>query len=51
MAQITVRIPDEYKEFLDKKAVEEDRNLSWLVRKAIENYIHGCQVVQNVEEN
>jgi len=50
MAQITVRIPDEDKEFLDKKAAEEDRNISWVVRKAIKYYIDGCQTVENTEE-
>ena len=41
MAQITVRIPDEDKERLEKIAQEEDRNLSWAVRKAIQHFIDG----------
>lgn len=39
MAKITVIIPDEMKEGLDKTAVKEERNLSWVVRKAIQEYL------------
>ena len=41
MAQINVRIPDEMKEELDKIAVEEERKVSWVVRKAIQQYLDG----------
>ena len=46
-AQINVRISDEDKEILDKIAKEEDRTVSWLVRKAIQLYVEGKQ--QNVD--
>jgi predicted transcriptional regulator len=39
MAKICVILPDEVKEEIDKVAKEQDRNLSWIVRKAIEEYL------------
>jgi predicted transcriptional regulator len=39
MAKICVILPDEVKEEIDKVAKEQDRNLSWVVRKAIEEYL------------
>lgn len=39
MAKICVILPDEMKEEVDKVAKEQDRNLSWIVRKAIEAYL------------
>lgn len=39
MAKICVILPDEMKEEVDKVAKEQDRNLSWIVRKAIEEYL------------
>ena len=39
MARISVIIPDDMKEKIDKLAAEQERNLSWIVRKALENYI------------
>lgn len=39
MAKICVILPDEMKEEIDKVAKEQDRNLSWIVRKAIEKYL------------
>ena len=39
MAKICVILPDEMKEEIDKVAKEQDRNLSWIVRKAIEEYL------------
>lgn len=47
MARITVIIPDEMKEAIDKKAELEDRNLSWVVRKAIQEYLDK----ENKKEN
>jgi predicted transcriptional regulator len=48
-AQINVRISDEDKEILDKIAKEEDRTVSWLVRKAIQLYVESKQQNVNVE--
>lgn len=39
MAKITVIIPDEMKQGLDDIAIKEERNLSWVVRKAIQEYL------------
>lgn len=39
MAKICVILPDEMKEEIDKVAKEQERNLSWVVRKAIEEYL------------
>ena len=39
MAKICVILPDEMKEEIDRIAKEQDRNLSWIVRKAIEEYL------------
>lgn len=36
---ISVIIPVDVKEKLDKKAKEEERTLSWIVRKAIQEYL------------
>lgn len=47
MARITVIIPDEMKTAIDKIAKEEDRNLSWVVRKAIQDYLDR----KNCKEN
>ena len=43
MAKICVIIPDDMKEKIDKVAENQERNLSWVVRKAIENYIGGLE--------
>ena len=39
MAQITVRIPDEDRNKLEQIAKEEDRKISYIVRKAIREYL------------
>ena len=39
MAKICVILPDEMKEEIDRIAKKQDRNLSWIVRKAIEEYL------------
>lgn len=39
MARLSVIIPDEMKIKLDSVAEEQDRNLSYIVRKALEQYI------------
>ena len=39
MIRITVMLPEEHKDILEKIAKEEDRNLSWMVRKAVQEYI------------
>ena len=39
MAKICVILPDETKEEIEKIAKEQERNLSWVVRKAIEEYL------------
>ena len=39
MAKICVILPDEMKEEVDRIAKKQDRNLSWIVRKAIEEYL------------
>ena len=39
MAKICVILPDDMKEDIDRVAKEQDRNLSWVVRKAIEEYL------------
>lgn len=36
---ITVEIPPEVKQELSKIAQEDDRSVSWVVRKAIEQYL------------
>ena len=39
MIRITVMLPEEYKNILEKMAKKEDRNLSWMVRKAVQEFI------------
>lgn len=39
MAQITVRIPDEDRDKLEQIAQEEDRKISYIVRRAIQEYL------------
>ena len=39
MARITIIIPDETKNKLEQIAQDEDRNLSYVVRKAIQEYL------------
>lgn len=39
MARLSVIIPDEMKIKLDSIAEKQDRNLSYVVRKVLENYI------------
>lgn len=36
---ISVVIPDEMRQELDKQAAALERNISWVVRKAIEEYL------------
>ena len=50
MAQINVRIPDEDRDKLEQIAQEQDRNISWLVRKAIQLYIQGQNKCQDIED-
>lgn len=49
MAQINVRITDEDRDQLEKIGQEMDRSISWLVRKAITQFINGYQ--DKEEEN
>ena len=49
MARISVIIPDDMKEQIDKVAAEQERNLSWVVRKALEDYIRGCEETERLE--
>lgn len=46
MAQITVRISDEDRDKLEKIAQEEDRKISYIVRRAIQEYLNGLQAVK-----
>lgn len=41
MVRINALIPEEDKVVLEKIAQEEERNLSWVVRKAIQEYIEN----------
>ena len=41
MIRINALIPEEDKVILEKIAQEEERNLSWVVRKAIQEYIEN----------
>lgn len=41
MIRINALIPEEDKIVLEKIAQEEERNLSWVVRKAIQEYIEN----------
>lgn len=40
---ISVIVSDEMRAELEKIAAEEERNLSWVVRKALQQYIDGRQ--------
>jgi predicted DNA-binding protein len=46
MAQINVRISDEDRDILMEMAKEEDRTISYIVRKAIAHYIEQHQTVE-----
>lgn len=50
MARIGIIIPDEMRDQLEEIAQEQDRNLSWIVRKALQQYIDGQQRCQAEEE-
>ena len=50
MARIGVIIPDDMKEALDKIAAEEERNISYVVRKAIQEFLDGRQAVKVAED-
>ena len=39
MVRITVMLPEEHKSAMEEIAQREDRNLSWVARKAIQEYI------------
>ena len=41
MVRITILIPEDDKEQLEAIAEEEERNLSWIVRKAIQQYLES----------
>ena len=47
---ISVILSDEMRAELDKIAAEEERNLSWVVRKALQQFIDGRQVCVKEEE-
>lgn len=49
MVRITIMLPEENKEALEQIAQEEERNLSWVVRKAIQQYLDGK--VEYCQEN
>lgn len=40
---ISVVVTDEMREALDKAATEQERNISWIIRKAIEQYLDKLQ--------
>ena len=39
MAKITINLPDEDKEAIEKIAAADERNISYVVRKAIKEYL------------
>lgn len=39
MARINIIVSDELRQEIEKVAAEQDRNISWVVRKAIEEYL------------
>ena len=39
MAKMSINLPDEMKEEIKKAGKEEDRDMSWIVKKAIEEYL------------
>ena len=39
MARISIVIPDEDKKAIEEIAARQDRNMSWIVRAAIQEYI------------
>ena len=41
MTRITILIPEDDKEELEAIAEDEERNLSWVVRKAIQFYLES----------
>ena len=58
MTTLTVRIPDELGEILEKTAHEQERSKAWLVKKAIQNYLEdlvdykaGVKSLVNFEKN
>lgn len=50
MAKICVIIPDDMKEDIDMAAAEQDRKLSWVVRKALEEYLQKVKEEKETEE-
>lgn len=51
MVRITILLPEENKEALEQIAQEEERNLSWVVRKAIQQYLDSKVYCQEEKEN
>ena len=47
-AQLSIRVPDEMKEQLEKVAEQDDRSVAFVVKKAIQNYL---DTILNEEEN
>ena len=50
MAQLSVRIPDNMKEQLEKIAAEDSRSVAFVVKKAIQQYLDGMKVCQDKED-
>lgn len=46
MAKMSINLPDEMKEAIKVAAKKEDRDMSWIVKKAIEQYIRGLEDVE-----
>jgi predicted DNA-binding protein len=46
MAQLSIRVPDEMKEELEKIAKEERRSVAFIVKEAIQQYLNSIIVRQ-----
>lgn len=51
MAKITVIISDELKSAIEEEAAEEERNLSWVIRKALQEHFDSQKVYKECQND
>ena len=51
MTQLSIRVPDEMKKELEEIAEKDSRSVSFIVKKAIEDYLNQQKEEEEKEEN
>ena len=49
MAQLSIRVPDEMKEELERIATEDRRSVAFVVKEAIQKYLDSVEVKEEQE--